>query len=156
MGSLQRGYADHPQSFDQPVLGRQKAALDPTLGLGGVGRRPSDLTPAALGRPGLAATASPRGDDSFRRGLKDAGLVGVEHHWPAVALRLAPQQSLVLTWGESCRTKRAVSSLVASSIIWIRYSFSPRPSSQSCSSVSHCTNSPREPRLARHWCNYHW
>jgi hypothetical protein len=51
---------------------------------------------------------------------------------------------------ESCRTKRAVSWLVASSIMWIKYSFSPRPSSQSCSLVSHCTNSPRQSRRGRH------
>ena len=50
---------------------------------------------------------------------------------------------------ESCRTKRANNRLVASSIIAIRYSFSPRPSSQSCSLVSHCTNSPNRLRRGR-------
>ena len=34
----------------------------------------------------------------------------------------------------------------------IRYSFSPRPSSQSCSEVSHCTSSPRQRRRGRHRC----
>ena len=51
---------------------------------------------------------------------------------------------------ESCRTNRANNWLVASSIIAIRYSFSPRPSSQSCSLVSHCTNSPNRLRRGRH------
>jgi hypothetical protein len=40
---------------------------------------------------------------------------------------------------ESCRTNRQNRRLVASSIIFMRYSFSPRPSSQSCSLVSHYT-----------------
>src|SRR5437660_879819 len=53
---------------------------------------------------------------------------------------------------ESCRTKRANNRLVASSIIAIRYNFSPRPSSQSCSLVSHCTNSPNRLRRGRHTC----
>src|SRR5579872_4073744 len=53
---------------------------------------------------------------------------------------------------ESCRTKRANNRLVASSILAISYSFSPRPSSQSCSLVSHCTNSPYRLRRGRHWC----
>lgn len=53
---------------------------------------------------------------------------------------------------ESLRTKRAVKSLVAPSIMWIRYNFSPRPSSQSCSPVSNCTNSPRQLRRGRDWC----
>ena len=52
---------------------------------------------------------------------------------------------------ESCSTNRAVNSLVASSIMWIRYSWGPRPSSQSCSLVSHCTISPREALRRRHW-----
>src|ERR1039458_9785662 len=47
---------------------------------------------------------------------------------------------------ESCRTNRANNRLVASSIMAIKYSFSPRPSSQSCSLVSHCTNSPKRLR----------
>src|SRR6266478_372321 len=45
---------------------------------------------------------------------------------------------------ESWRTKHASPRDVASSTIAIKYSFSPRPSSQSCSLVSHCTNSPRQ------------
>src|ERR1035438_6380624 len=53
---------------------------------------------------------------------------------------------------ESCRTKRANSRLVASSIMAIRYSFSPRPSSQSCSLVSHCTSSPKRLRRGRQQC----
>src|SRR5580704_10264291 len=53
---------------------------------------------------------------------------------------------------ESCRTKRANSRLVASSIMAIRYSFSPRPSSQSCSLVSHCTSSPLRLRRGRQVC----
>src|ERR1017187_2986770 len=54
---------------------------------------------------------------------------------------------------ESCRTNRANNRLVASSIMAIRYNFSPlspRPSSQSCSLVSHCTNSPNRLRRGRH------
>src|SRR6202162_2432972 len=50
---------------------------------------------------------------------------------------------------ESCRTNRAHNRLVASSIMAIRYNFSPRPSSQSCSLVSHCTNSPNRLRRGR-------
>jgi len=50
---------------------------------------------------------------------------------------------------ESCRTKRANRRLVASSIMAIKYSFSPRPSSQSCSLVSHCTSSPNRLRRGR-------
>src|SRR6516165_2708669 len=53
---------------------------------------------------------------------------------------------------ESCRTNRANNRLVASSIIAIRYNFSPRPSSQSCSLVSHCTNSPNRLRRRRQIC----
>src|SRR5579864_6712040 len=53
---------------------------------------------------------------------------------------------------ESCRANRANSRLVASSIIAIRYNFSPRPSSQSCSLVSHCTSSPNRLRRGRHTC----
>src|SRR5450759_1032719 len=52
----------------------------------------------------------------------------------------------------SCRTNRANSRLVASSIMAIRYSFSPRPSSQSCSLVSHCTSSPYRLRRGRQTC----
>src|SRR5579872_1085099 len=50
---------------------------------------------------------------------------------------------------ESCRTNRANKRLVASSIIAIRYSRSPRSSNQSCSLVSHCTNSPNRLRRGR-------
>jgi len=55
---------------------------------------------------------------------------------------------------ESLGTKRATSSLVASSIMWIRYNFSPRPSSQSCSLVSHlhqlaARTATRPPRMDR-------
>src|ERR1700681_152204 len=53
---------------------------------------------------------------------------------------------------ESCRTKRANSRLVASSIIAIRYNLSPRPSSQSCSLVSHCTSSPNRSFRGRQLC----
>src|SRR5450755_2055325 len=53
---------------------------------------------------------------------------------------------------ESCRTKRANNRLVASSIMAIRYSFSPRPSNQSCSLVSHCTSSPNRLRRGRQTC----
>ena len=53
---------------------------------------------------------------------------------------------------ESCRTKRANKRLVASSIMAIRYNFSPRPSSQSCSLVSHCTSSPNRLRRGRQTC----
>jgi hypothetical protein len=38
---------------------------------------------------------------------------------------------------------------VASSIMAIRYSFSPRPSNQSCSLVSHCSSSPTSDPLVR-------
>src|ERR1700688_1815310 len=44
---------------------------------------------------------------------------------------------------ESCRTNRANNRLVASSIMAIRYSFSPRPSSQSCSEVSQLHQFPK-------------
>src|SRR5437667_5544832 len=37
-------------------------------------------------------------------------------------------------------------------IIATRYSLGPRPSSQSCSEVSHCTSSPRQPPRGRHTC----
>ena len=50
---------------------------------------------------------------------------------------------------ESLRTKRANRRLVASSIIAISSIFSPRPSNQSCSLVSHCTISPYRLRRAR-------
>ena len=53
------------------------------------------------------------------------------------------------TFFESCRANRANNRLVASSIIAIKYSFSPRPSSQSCSEVSHCTSSPQRLYLGR-------
>src|SRR5580658_1462015 len=53
---------------------------------------------------------------------------------------------------ESCRTKRAHNRLVASSIIAIRQNLSPRPSSQSCSLVSHCTSSPKRLRRGRQIC----
>src|SRR5450755_2804694 len=53
---------------------------------------------------------------------------------------------------ESCLTKRANNRLVASSIMAIRYSFSPRPSNQSCSLVSHCTSSPNRLRRGRQTC----
>src|SRR6202040_2958228 len=53
---------------------------------------------------------------------------------------------------ESCRAKRAYTRLVASSIMAIRYSWGPRPSSQSCSLVSHCTSSPQQLRRARQPC----
>ncbi len=56
--------------------------------------------------------------------------------------------SSVVSW----RTNRANSRLVASSIMAIRYSFSPRPSSQSWSLVSHCTSSPKRLRRGRHRC----
>src|ERR1035441_4481911 len=46
----------------------------------------------------------------------------------------------------------ATNRLGASSIMTIRYSFSPRPSSQSCSLVSHCTSSPYRLRRGRQTC----
>src|ERR1700733_7401863 len=58
----------------------------------------------------------------------------------------------MLTPVESCRTKRANNRLVASSIIAIRYNFSPRPSSHSCTLVSHCTSSPSRLRRGRQPC----
>src|SRR5439155_23125288 len=42
--------------------------------------------------------------------------------------------------------------LVASSIIATKDSLVPRPSSQSCSEVSHCASSPRHLRRGRHTC----
>src|SRR5216683_2756255 len=53
---------------------------------------------------------------------------------------------------ESCRTNRANSRLVASSIMAIRYNGSPRPSSQLCWLVSHCTSSPNRLRRGRQTC----
>src|SRR5580698_6195640 len=54
---------------------------------------------------------------------------------------------------ESCRTNRANNRLVASSVMAIRYSFSPRPSSQSCTEVSHCASSPKRLRRGRQTCS---
>src|SRR5579863_6291824 len=53
---------------------------------------------------------------------------------------------------ESCCTKPANRRLVASSIMLIKYSLGPRPSSQSCSLVSHCTSSPTRLRRGRQVC----
>src|SRR6266446_8874401 len=51
---------------------------------------------------------------------------------------------------ESLATKRANHRLVASSIMLISKISSPRPSNQSWSLVSHCTNSPKRLRRGRH------
>src|SRR5437764_1461611 len=51
-------------------------------------------------------------------------------------------QSVCDTWGLAKVVRKIEFKLHTSSIIEIRYSFSPRPSSQLCSLVSHCTSSP--------------
>ena len=72
--------------------------------------------------------------------LKQAGLIGVTDTG-----RPCCSYSAAVAVGSPRSNhahKRAVNREVASSIIPIRYNFSPRPSSQSCSLVSHCTSSP--------------
>src|ERR1700704_797359 len=55
---------------------------------------------------------------------------------------------------ESLGTKRPSHWLVASSIMAISRSGSPRPSNQSWVLVSHCTNSPKRLRRDRHSCTF--
>ena len=54
---------------------------------------------------------------------------------------------------ESLDTNRPNQRLVASSIMLMSNISSPRPSSQSCSLVSHCTSSPNRLRRSRHSCS---
>src|ERR1700724_3616611 len=93
------------------------------------------------------AASSLRQIDEQRR------LVGIKAQWSSLRLQIALQQPHVLCGG-IVPTKPARRRLVASSIMLIKYSFGPRPSSQSCSLVSHCTNSPQRLRRGRHVCTF--
>jgi hypothetical protein len=96
-------------------------------------QRPSDPAQLLLGSIPVM--------DGSRRDVKQAGLVGLDRHRTPMTLRIAAQLEQFL-FHESPPTRRAVNSDVASSIIDIKYNFSPHPSNQSCSLVSSRDNAP--------------
>src|SRR5580704_15818187 len=148
VGLLQSPHSSYAHPFHQPVLSCSKTALQASFGLRAVRcypgdcqlpQGPTDLRRWHLHRVLLHSRLIPF---VFLRCLKQARLVGIKRQRPAVLFHIAFQQvhvSLV----ESLATKRANHRLVASSIMLISRIGPPRPSNQSWSLVSHCTNSPK-------------